>query len=77
MPFKADAASAADHEGFGDVGDVGRQVVGERVGQALLSRIVAHIDERQHDNRQFWGAREFVIARGVQWTRRPAAPAAN
>jgi hypothetical protein len=40
-----------DHEQVGDPRQVGRQIVGDPVGEILLAGIVAEIGKWQHDDR--------------------------
>ena len=43
---------ARDHEHIRDPRQIGRQILGDPVGEILLIRVVAEIGEGQHDDRQ-------------------------
>jgi hypothetical protein len=45
-----EGGGASDHEAVGDLREVGRQIVGDRVRKIFLLRIVRQICERQNDD---------------------------
>ena len=62
---------AGDDEGVGQLREVGRQIVGDSVGEILLLRIAAEVLERQHDDRKPRRGLELVLGdRGAEQTRR-------
>jgi len=50
----AEGGVAGDHKAAPDARDIGRQVIGNAVGEVFLLRVVAEIGEREHDNRKTW-----------------------
>src|SRR6516162_7075860 len=62
LPLIGKGGSAGDHEAAGDPREIGRQIVGDAVGEIFLVGIVRQIAKWQHDDRQ--ARRRFEFAGG-------------
>jgi hypothetical protein len=63
LAFVDEARIAGDHEQPVDAREAGDDILDHPVGEILLARVAAHVLERQHGDRRFFGQRE--IRRGL------------